>query len=647
MTKKLLYSVCFAAVLMIIILNLFCNSSHDKKNDSKQSSEYLNHSATVTYVGIEACRSCHLEIYKTFIQTGMGQSFNIATRQKSAADFSISNVVYDKYTDMNYHPFFKNDSMYVSEFRLNGKDTVYKRTERVDYIVGSGQHTNSHLTNVNGYLYQVPLTWYAQKKKWDLPPGFEKGHNVRFSRAIGIECMSCHNALPEFVEHSLNKFTSVPKGIDCERCHGPGELHVKDKLAGKLIDTSKFIDYSIVNPKKLTWQQQTDLCQRCHLQGNAVLKTNRSFSDFKPGMKLSDFIEIYMPKYKGGDDEFIMASHAQRLQQSKCFINSSVQEGQSGTKNTLTCITCHNPHVSVKATGKQVFNNACAKCHDPESSCKELLNIRSVSNDNCVGCHMQRSGTIDIPHVSVTDHWIKIPAKKETVKGIKQFAGIYCINNKQTSSESKCKAYLSYFEKFEGRDHALDSAGKYLRTLKGNESIKSRIHLLFLKNEYEQIIQTAGHISAEEVKDPWICYRIGQAFQNLQKFSDAETWYRKAIAIASENLDFANKLGASLIEQDKLAEAIEVLNSSLMKNPKQCEALTNLGFAYIRQNNIQFALECYDKALALDPDFEQALLNKAGLLNLTGKIPEAKKLLKQILKKNPENTRVKALLQSI
>ena len=38
--------------------------------------------------------------------------------------------------------------------------------------------------------------------------------------------MTCHNAYPDFVLGSTNKFNKIPKGIDCERCHGPGELHV-------------------------------------------------------------------------------------------------------------------------------------------------------------------------------------------------------------------------------------------------------------------------------------------------------------------------------------------------------------------------------------------------------------------------------------
>ncbi|GBL35126.1 hypothetical protein EMGBS15_07210 [Filimonas sp.] len=41
-----------------------------------------------TYVGMETCRSCHSTIYDTYIQTGMGQSWGLANKAKSAADYS-------------------------------------------------------------------------------------------------------------------------------------------------------------------------------------------------------------------------------------------------------------------------------------------------------------------------------------------------------------------------------------------------------------------------------------------------------------------------------------------------------------------------------------------------------------------------------
>ena len=214
--------------------------------------------------------------------------------------------------------FWKNDSLYLLEFRVKNKDTTHQLIKNVDYKIGSGHHTNSHLFEINGFIHQMPYTYYTQDKIADLPPGFENGDNTRFSREIGIECMSCHNAYPQFITGSENKFSNIPNGIDCERCHGPGEAHLKHIQSGNWVDTSKYIDYSIVNPAKLSLDLQFDVCQRCHLQGTAILAEGKSFIDFKPGKHLKEIMDVYIPKYEG-DDAFIMASHVDRLKQSACF----------------------------------------------------------------------------------------------------------------------------------------------------------------------------------------------------------------------------------------------------------------------------------------------------------------------------------------
>lgn len=572
----------------------------------------------------------------------MGQSFNLATKTKSAARFGAHQVVHDRFSNLSYFPFWQQDTMYIMEFRIEGKDTVHKRIERVDYIIGSGQHTNSHMTNVNGFVYQLPLTWYAQKGRWDLPPGYEDGHNVRFGRAIGLECMSCHNAMPGFEKNSMNKFVSIPRGIDCERCHGPGELHVREKAAGHLVDTATAIDYTIVNPGKLPWELQIDVCQRCHLQGNAVLKNDKDFTDFRPGKRLGDFIDIYMPRYQGRDDEFIMASHAQRLQMSTCFVAARKQEHGKA----LTCISCHNPHVSVKVTGSGVFNTSCNNCHTTQkkNTCTADPSIIKAADNNCVKCHMPKSGTIDIPHVTVTDHWIRKPATNKAKATLKKFAGIYCINNPSSDLPTKGAAYLSYFEKFSGEKSSIDSATVYL----GNDaSPDALIHLWYLKEDFGAIVKKASSLNPEDQTKPWLCYRVGQAFKNTGNGASALIWYQRAITLAGNNLDFINALGALYVEMGDDANAKKVLESSLAKNPKQSAPWCNLGFMLARNGAHAEALTYYNKALALDPDFEQALFNKAAVLNLMGKKEETRRLLQRLLKLNPQNDMVKSLLQQL
>lgn len=628
---------------------------------------YLNLNDTVKYVGMNTCKQCHYNIYETFIHTGMGQSFDTANLQKSKAVVEASMSLYDPYSNFYYQPFWENESLFIKEYRLNNDDTIHRRTEKVDYIIGSGQHTNSHLCNRNGYLYQMPMTFYTQEKKWDLPPGFEKGFNSRFDRKIGLECMSCHNAYPEFIKGSENKYYKIPDGIDCERCHGPGALHVKQKMEGDIIDTSQYMDYSIVNPGKLPIDLQFDVCQRCHLQGNAVLKEGKSFYDFKPGMKLSEVMNVFLPIYKGAEDEFIMASHADRLKMSQCFIKSFVpseKESLRPYKQSLTCVTCHNPHISVKVTDTELFNNTCKNCHNAtkHNECTAELSLRKKELDDCVSCHMPKSSTIDIPHVVSTDHYIHIPISKEEKEKIRKFVGLICINNPKPDRKTKAQAYLNQFEKFESKSYLLDSANLLLSSSSledTKDNFDLLVHLYFLKNDYASITSLAKQMGKEYLikqklihsdwgnNDAWTCYRIGEAYNNLADYQTALLYFQQATQLAPFNLEFLNKYGNTLLNLQHPNEAITVYLTILKEDEKYVPAITNLGFAYLISGKIEQTEDLYAKAFKLNPDYEPLLLNIVGLYIYKKQFSQAKKLLSEILRKNPSHPQAKNILQQL
>lgn len=667
--KYIAASVCLLFVYMLVS-NCGNNPADITQKQKKDSLLYLNHTDSAQYVGMNQCRLCHQDIYNTFIETGMGKSFDDATHLKSSAVFEKHTVIYDKHRDFYYHSFWDKDSLKILEFRLNKKDTVYKRIEKVDYIVGSGQHTNSHIQSVNGYLNQMPMTFYTQKKTWDLPPGFENGFNTRFTRKIGLECMSCHNSLPDFVQGSENKYNAVPDGIGCERCHGPGSIHVKQRSSGSKIDTSKYIDYSIVNPGKLPIDLQFDICQRCHLQGNTVLKEGKSFYDFRPGMKLADYMVTFLPRYKGADDEFIMASHADRLKQSKCFISSYQPEKNKSSlrpyKNALTCVTCHNPHVSVKNTQQDVFNAACNKCHDESKKsdllCSEKKEVLSKNKNNCVGCHMPKSGSVDIPHVTVHDHYIRKPLKKEDVEKIKTFIGLYAVNEKNPSSQLKAKAYLQQYDKFEYKKEYLDSAKKYLSDKTDKDILQNfslLVYLKFIEQDFKSIIAYTTKLGQDNLlknllvkkswdnEHAWVAYRIGEAFYSENDLHNAELFYKKAIELSPFNLEFKNKMGVLLIDKNNLIEAKTIFEEIVNENPKYVQALNNLGYVKLLSGDANAAEIIYNKALALDPDYELLLMNIAGLKIYKKEYAQAQVILKTILTKYPENVRAKQVLEQL
>ncbi|MBX2904906.1 MAG: tetratricopeptide repeat protein [Taibaiella sp.] len=635
------------ASVAVLLPSFFCNSPEEAPGETTDhpSSPWLNvYDTAAHYVGMDVCRGCHPGIYETFIQTGMGQSFGSATRQKSAADFTPGHaLVYDTVLDYYYRPFWKGDKLFILEYRLSGRDTVHRLEQQVDYVVGSGQHTNSHIFNINGYLYQAPVTYYTQKKQWDLAPGFEKGASSRFRRMIQLECMSCHNAYPDFVHNSENKYNKVMSGIDCERCHGPGSLHVAARQSSAPVDTSKTPDYTIVNPRRLSTELQNNVCQRCHLQGISVLNDGKSFFDFRPGMKLSEVMNVFMPDYEGAKDKMIMASHVERMKKSNCYVVSG----------KMSCITCHKPHVSVKFTPRSQYITACQNCHSGQgqSQCKESAAVRATKNDDCVTCHMPRNGSIDIPHVAVTDHYIRRrPLAEAEVSKITAFLGMKCYNNDNPDAITKARGFMEFYERYAPSAGLLDSALIYIGKQADIESTQKQnrdfIRAWYLKNDFGKVISYAS-VPPESISDAWTAYRIGEAyFQSGQK-DKALPWYKRATDIWRYSLDFQNKYGTCLLALGRVDEAKKVFEFIRGENPNYVSANTNLGFIYMQQGNGAMAYDLLSRANELDPDHEQTLINLAVWHYGNRQYDKAHKRLEHLLQKHPDNEQAKMMLADL
>jgi predicted CXXCH cytochrome family protein len=656
-------------LLTLILLTLLPSCTNSPKTTTPPTTPipqktYLNHAPGVQYLGKESCKPCHADKFNTFVHSEMGRSLKKAKLTSSAANFESVKPIYDKFSDLYYLPFHQGEDLYLKEFRLQGKDTVHTRTEQIAYIVGSGQHTNSHFIEENGYLYQAPLTWYAQDGKWDLPPGFENGHNSRFTRSIELECMTCHNAMPEFDPGSDNRFIKIPEGIDCERCHGPGSAHITEKQSGSQLHLIDGIDYTIVHPGKLPVERQFDICQRCHLQGTAVPAEGKTFMDFRPGMNLSDYINIFIPRYPDSLSNFIMASHPDRLRMSQCFIQT-----QANPKfvKPMTCTTCHNPHLSIKTLGVDHYKQVCQGCHAPASASSELAGdctapakLRLANGDNCVKCHMPTTGSSDIPHVRITDHFIRKPDGKSDGKSLlspeelqkqKEFFRLACRTQTQPSTSLMAEGYLTQYEQFTAKPWLLDSANalvaKAMKTEGEGKLLRILVRLRYLQSDFAALTKIAQSHAPNTVTDAWTAYRIGEAWQQTAQLPQAIQWFQRANQLAPGQLKFKNKLAAALINNQQVDEALTILNELVGTYSKDPAVLNNRGYASVLKNDFPAAEKDFRKALDLDPDSEIAMANLASLYLNTGKPAEAKRFTTMLLKRAPDNPQYQKLKQAL
>jgi Tfp pilus assembly protein PilF len=610
---------------------------------------YLNLKDGVQYVGMLKCKECHADIYQSYLRTGMGKSWGLANPYKSAAD--LSDEIFDQKSGFYYRPFWEGNKMKVEEYRISDGMKVFTRTETVDYVVGSGQHTNSHLRLRNGYLTQVPFTYYTQLGILDFPPGFEDGHNARFTRKIGFECVSCHNSYPVPVQGSVNKYRSIPLGINCERCHGPGELHVKAMKASEFVDIRKDIDYTIVNSRKLPNDLQIEVCSRCHNQGNAVLKEGKTFFDYKPGMRVTEVFDVFRERYENDEDAFWMESHPERMKRSKCYIFSYNHPDM----NPMNCSSCHKAHISFTETPLDTFKAKCITCHNQQTQvlCKETPAGRQLQSDNCIKCHMVKSGSLDIPHVIISDHHIRVTDKwKGPIRSTKDiqtgnFLGLKCMSNDKPDKLIMAKAFLLHYEKFNSLSAILDSAFYYLSELDKEVYLEDWIHFYYLKGNSGAVTKLIEQSKRKYLKSAVSYYHSGQSYANLGAHARAIYYFGKSIDMEPFNLDYRNKLGTSLLSLNRFDDAKKQFEYVINEDQEMILALNSLGFVCLVRNELPEAEKYFLKALSVDPDYLPAQLNFAKIYIAKGRLREAGIYLTGISKKHPADKQVKQLLNLV
>ena len=365
---------------------------------------YRNVKPGVRYVGDAACATCHADIDRTYHRHPMGRS---AERLTAAGGKGVE----------QFGPAAR-PTFAVGGFDLSAEQTPAGLVHRVrardaappaeyapvvQVAVGSGTRGRSYLSvEDGGAVWQTALSWYGPGHHWDLSPGFRLGERAR--RAVASECLFCHVNQVEPVPGAENRY-KVPllagqAAIGCERCHGPGELHVAERIARPQPDGSR--DTSIVNPDHLPPALQAAVCEQCHLQGEKrVARRGRDLWEFRPGLPFELFQSVFVRPPEVAERHKSVGQFEQ-MEQSKCFVAGG---------RRMVCTTCHDPHEAPAPADADAFYRArCLSCHQ-QKGCSAPDAVRLGKADSCVACHMPKADSASIIHASVTDHRIpRVPA---------------------------------------------------------------------------------------------------------------------------------------------------------------------------------------------------------------------------------------------
>jgi tetratricopeptide (TPR) repeat protein len=125
------------------------------------------------------------------------------------------------------------------------------------------------------------------------------------------------------------------------------------------------------------------------------------------------------------------------------------------------------------------------------------------------------------------------------------------------------------------------------------------------------------------------------AWKQTSYWRTDEILWERALACTSGNYVAHNNLGYDLAHQGRTAEAIEHYQKALEINPDFAEAHNNLGTALLNQGRLEEASEHYHQALDKDPAFAEAHNNLGILLMKQGGTAEAVEEYRKAIELNP------------
>ena len=360
--------------------------------------QYDNASDGVKYVGTQQCIECHQDYYQSYLRT----THSVATTLTDPDQEAESAAFDQELTGTLYEVLRKDGQLIHRETLRDAEGETLAVTEKpIVYTMGSGDHGKSYLYRSGPFLGQSPITWFKETGSWGMSPGFDRPFHKSFHRTIGTDCVFCHVGSIDRLKQNPYKFEILETTIGCERCHGPGELHVAKhrNSTGESVQGAAAADQdlTIVNPANLSRELSEAVCQQCHLQGigKADVSGNDSW-DYRPSLPLSDFRVDYQLGL--GGERMKIVGHVEQLHASECYKQDA----------TLTCTTCHDPHNPIPAELRVDFHRqACLNCHSNEACGKPLVERERVAENSCYQCHMPKADT-NVTHAALHHHRIGI-----------------------------------------------------------------------------------------------------------------------------------------------------------------------------------------------------------------------------------------------
>lgn len=183
-----------------------------------------------------------------------------------------------------------------------------------------------------------------------------------------LSCVTCHQEIDSL------KFVGDHSGLDCQTCHGPGHLHVKNPVVDTLIKPAS-----------------REFCAKCHNKNSARPKFIKQVDVTKHNVN-SLCVACHNP-------------HKPSMRNKSMSSDTSSEDSEN--VSSVTCDICHGDVNSLKSSGVHV-GLTCQICHANSDKHKEdptaSKPAKPTERSFCGGCHATGNTSSGVKQIDINDH---------------------------------------------------------------------------------------------------------------------------------------------------------------------------------------------------------------------------------------------------
>jgi tetratricopeptide (TPR) repeat protein len=607
------------------------------------------------FVGREACASCHAAQAASW----QGSHHDLAMQEASEAsvlgdfddaDFSRVGAI-AKFSRRGGKYFVRTDGP-------DGKPADFE----IRFTFGVDPLQQYLIELPGGRLQALGIAWDSRPRveggqRWfhlypdDPPRAGDRLHWTGLDQNWNYMCAECHSTgVRKGYDAASGRFVTIWSEIDvsCESCHGPGSRHVawvkreagwEQEGAGKGLvvalderrDVRWTLDAASGNAQRSRPREgarEIEACGRCHARATRIAE------DFGHGLSLLDTHRVALledPLYWSDgqvrDEVYELGS----------FLQSRM--AASG----VTCSDCHDPHsLSLREPGGRL----CGQCHLAQKyeTPEHHLHAPGSAGADCVACHMPAATFMQVDRRH--DHSLRVPRPdRAEALGVPNACGACHADRPPAWAAAAIRArhpqpkpgFQDFAEAFAAASRDEPGASRQLAALV-REAERPAIVRASAAQRLGRRLDAEGAralAAALEDRDPLVRAAAVEAL-SAAPAEQRIRWLAPRLRdpVRGVRIEAARALAASppvaLSEAQRaaLAEGVAEWIAAQERSADRPEALANLGGLHAERGEPERAFAAFARALALDPLYTPALVNRADLLRSLGREAEAEATLR-------------------